>query len=157
MLTRLFWINKSIGIMPRPLGNENLMKDIQNWKIQNVTCVVSLLEKEEINDLGLKQEKEYCESFDIEFVHFPIKDRSIPESVFSFKKLVDNLYNKIEKQNKILIHCRAGIGRSGLVASSVLIKQGLPVQEAIEKVSKARKLKIPDTQKQIDFLENLYI
>lgn len=56
MLTRLFWINDFLGIMPRPMGNENLIQDIQHWKNLELSCVVSLLEKQEISDLGLKQE-----------------------------------------------------------------------------------------------------
>ena len=37
----------------------------------------------------------------------------------------------------VLIHCAAGIGRTGLAAASVMMQLGYSVQEAISAVSKA--------------------
>ncbi|AWF81293.1 hypothetical protein BTJ40_10945 [Microbulbifer sp. A4B17] len=52
----------------------------------------------------------------------------------------------------IAIHCRAGIGRKGITASCLLIKDNMSSQEAIDMVSATRGIPIPDTQEQYDFI-----
>lgn len=49
-----------------------------------------------------------------------------------------------------VIHCRADIGRTGVVAAGVLLHCGFEPLEAIEHISKLRDVAVPDTQEQID-------
>ncbi len=49
-----------------------------------------------------------------------------------------------------VIHCRADIGRTGVVAAGVLLHCGFEPQESIEHISKCRGAAVPDTQEQID-------
>jgi hypothetical protein len=44
-----------------------------------VDLVISLLEREEVSDLGLQREAELCRASGIEFVSFPIPDRGVPD------------------------------------------------------------------------------
>jgi hypothetical protein len=46
------------------------------------------------------------------------------------------------------LHCRAGIGRSGLMAAGLLMFLGEQETVAWDRVSKARGLSLPDTQEQ---------
>ncbi len=48
----------------------------------------------------------------------------------------------------MLIHCRAGIGRSGMLAACVLVKAGLDPEAALQRVSEARGCPVPDTEEQ---------
>src|SRR5262249_25284547 len=50
------------------------------------------------------------------------------------------------------IHCRAGIGRSGLVGAAVLLHCGFTVREAFAAISKARGVQVPDTAEQSEWL-----
>ena len=50
------------------------------------------------------------------------------------------------------MHCYAGIGRTGLVIGSILIRHGIPAKEAIEMMSKARGRNMPQTQGQYEYL-----
>jgi len=52
----------------------------------------------------------------------------------------------------IAIHCRAGIGRTGLSASCLLICDGYSAEAAMDMVSAARGVQIPDTEEQFDFI-----
>jgi predicted protein tyrosine phosphatase len=51
-----------------------------------------------------------------------------------------------------VIHCRAGIGRTSVVATGVLLHAGFEVTEAFEKISEIRGVQVPDTQEQYDWV-----
>ena len=52
----------------------------------------------------------------------------------------------------VAVHCRAGIGRSGLVASCILIKDDMTAEAAIKLVSSGRGVPIPETAEQSAFI-----
>ena len=62
------------------------------------------------------------------------------------------MFNSIIARKNIAIHCYAGIGRTGLIAASILIKQGMDVDTALIKLSKTRGLRVPETIGQIAWL-----
>lgn len=47
-------------------------------------------------------------------------------------------YNALAEGKKVLIHCQAGLNRSGLVAALVLMKQGRSAREAIDLLRERR-------------------
>jgi protein-tyrosine phosphatase len=154
MPTKIYWIRNfdngaKIGIMPRPRGGDWLEDEIMYFKRQHVTVLVSLLEKEEIRELELQEEKEMCAKHGIVFLHFPIKDRSIPSGAETF---IQELSQKVSDGAAVVIHCRMGIGRSSIIAGSVLLLKGYKTDEILESISTVRALKVPDTEEQILWL-----
>lgn len=154
MKTRIFWITKNLAIMPKPNSDEFLEEDIIHFSNQKLNILVSLLTREESFDLGLQNEKSICEKYTIDFISFPIIDRSVPteKQTIQIKELAKNLEEKIHQNEKIIIHCRGGIGRAGMLCSAILIEQGYDTREAIEKISKARGLNLPDTEEQKNWI-----
>lgn len=138
-------------IMGKPSGGENLQDDISHLKRQGITGVVSLLEQDEESGLGITEEGPLCAACDIHFISVQLVDRGVPRNTKTFIGTVVSTNSKIIAGGQYLAHCRAGIGRSGLFTSAVLMLQGL---SAIDAVSKARGFTIPDTQVQIDWLQD---
>jgi len=60
--------------------------------------------------MDLSTEAEYARGQDLEFVSFPISDRSVPESRVSTLKLIERLEADLADGRKINVHCRQGIG-----------------------------------------------
>lgn len=149
MSTRIYWISENIGIMPRPRGNEWLEDEIIAFKKQGVDIIVSLLEPSEITELGLRQEKPLCEKHSIQFLHFPIPDRSLPPKGQKTETFIQSL----TIPSKIVIHCRMGIGRSSIIAASILLYQNKKATEIISHISHIRGLKVPDTEDQFQWLK----
>ncbi|TXH69619.1 MAG: hypothetical protein E6Q83_09380 [Thiothrix sp.] len=54
-----------------------------------------------------------------------------------------------------MIHCRAGIGRTSLIAGAVLILLGLKPEAALKHLSQARGVQVPDTEEQAQWLFKL--
>ena len=67
--------------------------------------------------------------------------------------MIESLSAKIQNEEKVLIHCRGGIGRAGLISAGLLIIQGFKAEDAIELVSESRHLQSPETIEQVDWLK----
>ncbi len=131
--------------MARPRSGDWLEDEIDHWKRSGVDIVVSLLELDEVEDLGLGEEAALCRLKGIEFRTFPIPDRGVPADEEAFSRFIDEL---AKTRAAIAIHCRAGIGRSSLVAGTTLIARGMPAEDALSRISDARGLPVPDTDDQ---------
>lgn len=70
-------------------------------------------------------------------VMFPIVDFGVPGDRASFLDLVDGIAADLRRGVNILLHCAAGIGRTGTVASCVLVVLGLTPDEAARRVEAA--------------------
>lgn len=154
----IFWIdafeNGSIGMMPKPKGGSELNQEIQILKDQQVDCVICLIEHSEMKELGLLQEEALCKESNIDFIHFPIKDFNLPEQKAYFS-LLDSINDRLQKNQKIVIHCRAGIGRTGTVTAGVLLKNKIHTEDVFEYLSEVRTCEVPDTEEQRDWVLNL--
>ncbi|MDP8978331.1 MAG: dual specificity protein phosphatase family protein [Actinomycetota bacterium] len=71
------------------------------------------------------------------YVHWPIDDGPPPDRAVltALADLVDDLRRA---NKKVLIHCAAGINRSGLLAAATLMRDGMPAREAIATVRERR-------------------
>ncbi|WP_434777713.1 phosphatase domain-containing putative toxin [Neisseria sp. Ec49-e6-T10] len=150
----IYWLKVpsiQLAIMARPRSGEWLSDEISGWKQQGIKVVVSLLEASEIRELELKNEALYCQQSEIEFISYPIPDRDVPSSTRSACQLVHQLVKHLKKGDAVAIHCRMGIGRSGLIAASVLSVLGIK-QEPFQLISQARGLPVPDTTLQKNWL-----
>lgn len=155
MKPEIYWIPISVGrlaIMARPRAGEWLRDEIESWRKVGVEGVVSLLEASEVRELELGDEKSCCEASGIGYVSFPIRDRGVPTSIPITRALIDGLVAKLETGSSIAIHCRAGIGRSSLIAACVLQRLGVKPVEAFERISRARGIRVPDTAEQREWV-----
>lgn len=154
MKTRIFWLNDNLGIMSRPLGGDDLTEEMEHWKRLNVDTIVSFLTDEENEELGLEYERMDCRKQGFEFIKFPIEDRQTPDSYLKTKALVEIIIDKINGNNKILMHCRGGIGRVSIVSASVLsILNKTSAKQSFSTISKIRGINVPDTDEQITWTE----
>lgn len=142
--------------MPRPRPDDWLEDEVDGWCRSGVDCVVSLLTSIEVLDLGLRDEANFCKQMGIEFISFPIIDRSIPESIPDAKRLIECIAKRLENGQTIAIHCRMGIGRSGMIAAAALAQSGMNVDDAFQRIEDARGLSVPDTEEQRRWVQQLY-
>ena len=156
---RIYWIDElekgKIGMMARPRGNDWLEDEIKKLSFRNVDILVSLLEIKEIKELELDDEQLLCEKYHLQFLHFPIPDRNIPEDKKAFLELLTFLTSQIQLDKKIVIHCRMGIGRTSILVAAILLVLGFKLETLFELIGKKRTLIVPDTEKQIEYIREL--
>jgi len=152
MLTELFWVSGPwpgrLAIAPRPRGGEWLDDEMKAWRRMGVDAIVSLLTPEEAVDLDLELEGRHAETNGIVFLSHPIEDRSVPTSESDIARLLGRLDTELSHGKNVVVHCRQGIGRSGLIASLLLVENGAGPDEAIERVGRARHAPVPETPEQ---------
>ena len=155
--TTIHWVKgiepHRFGLMARPRGGESLHEEVAAWKNASIGLVVSLLEAHEVRELELKAEPALCAGQGIKFLHFPIPDRGVPQSVREASALVDELHSNLIQGNAVGVHCRAGIGRTGVVAACILHKLRIPRIEIFHLLSRSRGLAMPDTSAQVEWVE----
>ena len=152
MRTEIYWIETStpgrLAIMPRPRGGDWLADEVESWRFAGVDIVLSLLTPGETADLDLLHEGSLCEAHGIQFLAFPIEDRSVPSSKEATLKLLAELATRLAEGKNIAIHCRQGLGRAPLIAIGVLVLAGLDSQAAKKRVGAARGCPVPETAEQ---------
>ena len=139
-------------VMPKP-EVESLATAIRHFSNLGVTHIVSHLEKVEENELGLSGEGSLLAEQGIELISHPIKDMNLPVQP-AYTEFIVGLFQLLQKGANVAIHCRAGIGRTGLTSCCLLIMNGSESQNAIDQVAAARGTVIPDTPEQINFIHN---
>jgi len=140
-----------LAIMPRPRGGEWLRGEMASLKSRGVTDLVSMLLPAEEIELGLQNESQYCAELGIRFHRHPVPDRGIPLRP-GFDDFIALLLPTLKQHGFIAIHCRAGIGRSSVMAAAFLCRLGLPASDAIALISRARWFDVPDTDAQENFI-----
>jgi protein-tyrosine phosphatase len=119
---------------------------------QGIDVLVSLLGLDEAAELGLADEPVACDAAGLEFLGFPIPDFGTPNDALKFIQTSNDLVGLIRMGKSIAVHCRQGIGRSGLLAVSVLLGTGVPLEAAIDAVSQARGVPVPEAPAQVEWL-----
>ncbi|HLY58302.1 MAG TPA: protein-tyrosine phosphatase family protein [Stellaceae bacterium] len=152
MLSRLYWVEAPfpgrLAIMARPRGGEWLSDEIAGLRAETVDIIVSLLEPAEVEELGLTEEPTQCRAHGMEFISFPIPDRGVPDSPTAAAPLFRQLSSALTAGRSVVVHCRAGIGRSSLVAACIMACSASSCDNAFEAIGRARGLSVPDTDEQ---------
>ena len=150
----LYWIpgpwRGRLAVAARPRGGDWLEDEAAGLNL-----VISLLENEEAAQLGLVDEKVAAESNGVDFFSFPIPDRGVPASTPAVVSLLKKIVEALQEGKNVAVHCRQGIGRSGSIAAGLLISSGIGAEKAIETVSAARGLTIPETPAQLEWIHHL--
>jgi protein-tyrosine phosphatase len=152
-----FWIETGnqlrLAIVQRPRGGDWLVDEVDLMKRAGVDVLVSMLEVEEADELGLSAEANACAGAGIVFYSFPVSDRGTPPSAVSFSRFVEGLRREAHAGRSIAVHCRASIGRSSVLLASLLCQEGFTPKEAFRRLSLARGLQVPDTVDQVRWVE----
>jgi protein-tyrosine phosphatase len=157
----VFWIgsthdemDSTLAIVLRPRGDEWLEDELKRLKRGGIQTLVSMLEPLEAEELGLAREKSLAEQTGLNFFSYPIPDRHTPSDVSSFREFAAALADRARNGERIGVHCRGSIGRSTVIAASVLIHQGWRPHHALVAIESARECPVPDTEEQRNWILN---
>lgn len=128
-----------LGIPPGP-WKRDLDLDLQVVRDWQAQALVTLIEDFEFELLSIPEFPDKARESGILWFHLPIVDVWIPDKVFEaeWETAGEQLRTILRGGGRIVIHCRGGLGRTGLVAARLLVEFGMEPQEAIRRVRAAR-------------------
>jgi protein-tyrosine phosphatase len=158
MGNELHWVDGpwpgKLALAARPRGGDWLEDEIANWHRSGVDTVLSLLTSEEEQSLGLGNEARAVKEQGMDFMSLPIPDRQVPSSETEVAAALERLNARLSAGKNVLVHCRQGVGRSGLVAACLLVTRGLDPSTAVDRISTARGVKVPETAEQRHWIDH---
>ena len=158
MKTEVFWIDGlargRLGIAPRPRGGDWLENEVEAWRASGVDSVVSLLTPSEETEFRLEDEETACGRQGLTFRSLAIPDRGVPQSRPALKRLLSALLDDLNSGKTVVVHCRQGIGRSSLIAASVLASLGEDPDRAFRRIEQVRGRSVPDTDEQRNWVRH---
>jgi protein-tyrosine phosphatase len=158
MWTRLYWADGpwpgKLALAARPRGGDWLEDELAGWRRAGVDTVLSLLTSDEEQELDLGHESREVKRKGMKFLSLPIPDRQVPHAESEVTATLEKLDADLSSGKNVVIHCRQGIGRSGLLGACLLIKKGLSSGAAVESLSAARGAPIPETSEQRRWIDH---
>ena len=119
--------------------NRDLDADLARLRSEyDGTLLVSLLEKHEYDLLKIPDLVERALDHGFESLRYAIVDVSIPASLVDALRVAKHIVVAMARGQTVIIHCRGGIGRSGLMAAACLVVCGVEADEAIARVRSVR-------------------
>jgi protein-tyrosine phosphatase len=146
-----------LATMAHPRGGPWLAEEMTGLSHAGVDVFVSALTWDEDRRLGLTEAADAAAAVGIEFMSFPIADRGVPRArdIAGDTEVVAlgvRLAAHVRAGRFVVTQCFAGIGRSTLLAAVTLVMLGTGPERALEMVSEARGLPVPDTEAQRHWL-----
>ena len=150
MKADVYWVvPQRLAILPKPRGGEWLDDEMASYAAQGLQVLFTLLTPDEEIETGLTDEVELAEKHGLDFMRYSIPDRGVPKSAMLFAEVTNDL---ADSGKAIGVHCRAGIGRSGLACAAIMLRLGHDIDAAFNQISEARRVKVPDTPEQKQWL-----
>lgn len=132
-----------------PLGEYE--KELAEAQINRVLCLAPLEEvRQKSPNYAAKLERG---QLGVPGDHFPIKDYDVPEDSSGLVRVARDCAARLQRGERIVIHCGAGVGRTGTVAICLLMALVLPPGDARARVEAAHSW--PETKPQQTLVERL--
>ncbi len=142
---------------PSTLGapwQRDLRADLDVLARLGVGTLVSLVEEHELKSLRIVDLVERARELSIVVERFPIVDGDVPADPEGVRALVDAVVDRQARGERVVIHCRGGLGRAGTVGGCVLVALGHEPERALEILAAARGPTCPETEAQRAFIRS---
>lgn len=110
---------------------------ISEW---GAKLILTLVEPTELNTLKVPHLGDAVLKRGLDWRHLPIADYSVPTDEFEAQWTTHGreIRTLLRKGEDILVHCKGGLGRAGMIAARLLVELGMAPDDAIRHVRSAR-------------------
>jgi Swiss Army Knife protein, DSP-PTPase phosphatase domain len=111
---------------------------IASW---GARLVLTLVEQHELEALQVPHLGSVVRDRGLEWRHLPIPDYSVPTPRFEeeWETHGREIRALLREGGDVVVHCKGGLGRAGMMAARLLVELGMAPEQAIKEVRRARK------------------
>jgi protein-tyrosine phosphatase len=100
-----------------------------------IALVVCLTPRDEIAELSPAYYAAVTEGrMPFRWMPLPVRNFGVPEDRATFRRQIEEITGALRQGDAVLLHCAAGIGRTGSTAACVLKALGLSKEQALQRV-----------------------
>ena len=104
----------------------------------SLRLVVCLTPQSEVKELSPSYQSAIVQgTLPFAWMHLPMPNYGVPADSEGFRRDVRKVAQALERGDAVMLHCAAGIGRTGSTAACVLKALGLSSAEALKRVREA--------------------
>ena len=110
---------------------------IADW---GAAAVLTLIEPHEMTALQVENLGRAVERAHMDWLHAPIPDVSVPDARFEAQwvEVGGGLRDRLRAGFDVVVHCKGGLGRAGMIAARLMVELSMDPEEAIGRVRAAR-------------------
>jgi protein-tyrosine phosphatase len=121
--------------------NRDIEIDLDAIATWGAKLVLTLMEPAELRVLKVPHLGQEIQSRSMDWRHLPIADYSVPNEAFEQQWTMQGrkIREMLRNGDDVLVHCKGGLGRAGMIAARLLVELGMDPDEAISSVRRVRK------------------
>ncbi len=131
-LPESYWVEPGrILAGPYPLIEpEAVATRLRRLLISGIDCFIDLTEPGELPPYEALLPGVHSRT-PVTYLRKPIRDHGVPATVLQMQEILDEIDAALEEGRRIYLHCRAGVGRTNLVAGCWYVAGGAPGEAAL--------------------------
>jgi ADP-ribosyl-[dinitrogen reductase] hydrolase len=136
--------------------DRDLQTDLEALVAWGATTLVTLMEDHELHRYQVAELGQQAERLGMTWHHLPMPDGGVPDHLFeaAWQTAGARLRAELAEGRAIAVHCRGGLGRTGLIAARLLIELGEAPHRALRRVRQSRPGAV-ETRQQEDYVLGL--
>jgi protein-tyrosine phosphatase len=130
--------------------------DLAAIRAANISTVISLISLPEMKKLGVPNLPAQVVQHKLQWLQLVIEDFGTPDlnALESWQQIKESILAALARRETVLLHCAAGLGRTGMMAACLLVACGQTPASAIAQVRAARPGTI-ETEGQAAFVQDV--
>jgi atypical dual specificity phosphatase len=139
-----------LGGSPRPGGLRDIEDDLEALCRVGTDCLITLTETE--------VDSEAVRRYGLRHLSFPIVDME-PPSISRAVAMCARVQDYLRRDETVVFHCRAGIGRTGTMLAAMLVWNGVGATEALARVRRCESSYVQSREQEeflTDFANSLH-